>query len=41
MALAIRAIVDGASFHFTAHPELDIDHYVAEAIQIFDRATAP
>ncbi|WP_426515989.1 TetR/AcrR family transcriptional regulator [Diaminobutyricibacter sp. McL0618] len=41
MALAIRAIVDGASFHFTAHPGLDIDHYVSEAIQIFDRATAP
>ena len=41
MALAIRAIVDGASFHFTAHPTLDIDHYISEAIQLFDRATAP
>ncbi|NEN07296.1 TetR/AcrR family transcriptional regulator [Diaminobutyricibacter tongyongensis] len=41
MALAIRAIVDGASFHFTAHPGLDVPHYVDEAIQLFDRATAP
>ena len=40
MALAIRAIVDAASFYFTAHPDLDIDHYIAEAVQLFDRATA-
>jgi AcrR family transcriptional regulator len=41
MALAIRAVVDGASFHFTEHPDLDIEHYIAEAVQLFDKATAP
>lgn len=41
MALAIRAIVDAASFYFTAHPDLDVDHYIAEAVQLFDKATAP
>jgi AcrR family transcriptional regulator len=41
MALAIRAIVDGASFHFTAHPDIDIEHYIDEAVQLFDKATKP
>lgn len=41
MALTIRAVVDAASFHFTAHPDLDIDHYVAQVVQLFDRASAP
>lgn len=41
MALAIRAIVDMASFHFTAHLDLDIDHYVSQTIQLFAKATAP
>lgn len=40
VALAIRAVVDGASFHFTEHPGLDIDHYVNEAVRLFDKATA-
>jgi AcrR family transcriptional regulator len=40
MALAIRAIVDAASFHFTAHRELDVDHYINEAVRLFDKATA-
>ncbi len=41
MALAIRAIVDGASFHFTENAGLDIAHYVDEAVRLFDKATAP
>ena len=41
MALAIRAIVDAASFHFTAHPELDVEHYINEAVQLFGKATTP
>jgi AcrR family transcriptional regulator len=41
MALAIRAIVDVASFYFTAHPDLDIDHYIDEVVQLFEKATAP
>jgi AcrR family transcriptional regulator len=41
MALAVRAIVDGASYHFTAHPDLDIAHYIDEAVQLFERATRP
>jgi TetR/AcrR family transcriptional regulator len=41
MALTIRAVVDMASFHFTAHPGLDVDHYIDEAVQLFDKATAP
>jgi AcrR family transcriptional regulator len=41
MALAIRAVVDGASFHFTDHPDLDVEHYIDQAIQLFDKATAP
>ena len=40
VALTIRAVIDAASFYFTANPGLDIDHYVAEAVQLFDRATA-
>jgi hypothetical protein len=41
MALAIRAVVDAASFHFTAHADLDIEHYIDEAVQLFLKATAP
>jgi AcrR family transcriptional regulator len=41
MALAIRALVDGASFHFTEHAGLDIAHYIDEAVRLFDKATAP
>jgi AcrR family transcriptional regulator len=41
MALTIRAIVDGASFHFTEHADLDIAHYIDEVVQLFDKATAP
>lgn len=41
VALTIRAVVDGASFYFTENPGLDIDHYIVEAVQLFDRATAP
>ncbi|SCW76594.1 transcriptional regulator, TetR family [Paenibacillus tianmuensis] len=40
MALAIRSVVDGASFYFTTHPDLDLEHYINEAIQLFDKATA-
>jgi AcrR family transcriptional regulator len=41
MALAVRAIVDGASYYFTAHPDLDLAHYIDEAVQLFERATRP
>lgn len=41
LALVVRAVVDGAAFHFTAHPGLDVEHHVAEVLRIFDRATAP
>jgi AcrR family transcriptional regulator len=41
MALAIRAIVDAASFHFTAHLELDTEHYITQTVQLFEKATAP
>lgn len=41
MALAVRAIVDGASYHFTEHPGLDVAHYIDEAVQLFERATRP
>lgn len=41
MAMAARALVDASSFHFTAHPDLDVEHYIAEAVQLFDKATSP
>lgn len=41
MALAIRAIVDGASFYFTSHSGVDVAHFVNETVQLFDKATAP
>lgn len=41
MALAIRAIVDGAASYFTSNPGLDVAHVVGEAVQLFDKATAP
>lgn len=41
VALSIRAVIDGASFHFTAHPDLDFDLYIREAARLFDRATRP
>jgi AcrR family transcriptional regulator len=41
MALALRAVVDGASFYLGAHPELDVDLAIREVVQIFDRATSP
>ncbi|MFF5290281.1 TetR/AcrR family transcriptional regulator [Paractinoplanes globisporus] len=40
MSLAIRAVVDGAAHYFPAHPDLDVDHIIAEAQQIFEKATA-
>jgi AcrR family transcriptional regulator len=41
MALAIRAVVDGASYYYGAHPELDTEHSIREVIQLFEKATAP
>jgi AcrR family transcriptional regulator len=41
MALAIRALVDAASYHFAANPDLDVNHYIDQAAQLFDKATAP
>jgi AcrR family transcriptional regulator len=40
MALAIRALVDAASYHFAANPSLDVNHYIDQASQLFDKATA-
>jgi TetR/AcrR family transcriptional regulator len=40
MALSTRAVIDVASFYFTAHPGLDIDHYIDQVAQLFDKATA-
>jgi AcrR family transcriptional regulator len=40
VALMIRAIMDGASFYFSAHPNLDLDRHIAEVIRVFDCATA-
>ncbi|MBB4959834.1 TetR/AcrR family transcriptional regulator [Micromonospora polyrhachis] len=39
MALSIRAVVDAASRHFAANPNLDVDHYIDQASRIFDKAT--
>jgi AcrR family transcriptional regulator len=41
MALAIRALIDAASYHFAAHPNLDVNHYIDQASQLFNKATAP
>ncbi|MEO3823052.1 TetR/AcrR family transcriptional regulator [Actinomadura sp. B10D3] len=38
LALSIRAVIDNASFYFTAHPDLDFDHYIGEITRLFDRA---
>lgn len=40
VALAVRAVVDASSFHFTARPGLNVEHYIAEAVRLFERATA-
>ncbi|UKS28062.1 TetR/AcrR family transcriptional regulator [Paenibacillus sp. HWE-109] len=40
MSLVIRAAVDGASFHFTTHHNLDFEHYINQTIQLFQKATA-
>lgn len=40
VALMIRAIMDGASFYFSANPDLDLDRHIAEVVRIFDCATA-
>ena len=41
VALSIRALIDAASFHFTAHPDLDFELYIREVTQLFDKATRP
>jgi AcrR family transcriptional regulator len=41
VALAVRALVDAASFHFTGHPGLDVEHYIAEAARLFEKGTTP
>lgn len=40
LALAIRSFIDGVAGHFTAHPDIDLEHYITEATRAFDRATA-
>lgn len=40
MALAIRAVIDGASFHFTTRPDLDVDSYIEQVVALFSKATA-
>jgi AcrR family transcriptional regulator len=39
VALVIRAVVDAASHYLTEQGDLDLDHYVDEAVRLFDRAT--
>jgi AcrR family transcriptional regulator len=41
LALSIRALVDAASYFFTAHPDVDVEHYIDEVVQLFDRGTRP
>jgi AcrR family transcriptional regulator len=41
IALAIRALIDAAAFHFAANPGLDVQHYIDQAVQLFDKATTP
>ncbi|MGW1062421.1 TetR/AcrR family transcriptional regulator [Micromonospora rubida] len=41
VAMAVRAVVDAASLHFTAHPQFDVEHYIAEVVQLFDKVTKP
>ena len=40
MAIALRHVIDGASFYILQHPELDTDAYAASISQLFKRATA-
>jgi AcrR family transcriptional regulator len=39
VALTIRAVIDAAAHHLTEHPDLDITHYTAEIVHLFERAT--
>lgn len=41
MALAIRSLIDSASFYITEHPELDADNFIREVNQLFTKATTP
>ncbi|MGC5165603.1 TetR/AcrR family transcriptional regulator [Luteimicrobium sp. DT211] len=41
MALAIRAVVDRAAFRLVERPDTGLDHYVEEAVRLFDAAVAP
>ncbi|HMH70661.1 MAG TPA: TetR/AcrR family transcriptional regulator [Candidatus Saccharimonadales bacterium] len=37
LAVAIRLIIDGSSFYMLEHPALDIDRYIHEIVQLFDK----
>ncbi|WP_433444916.1 TetR/AcrR family transcriptional regulator [Nonomuraea sp. CA-141351] len=40
-ALSIRSVIDVAAFYFLRHPELDLDHYIGEAVALFLRSVRP
>lgn len=39
IATSIRLVIDGSSHYILTHPSLDIKRYIAEIVQLFDRAT--
>lgn len=40
MAISIRLVIDSAPYYILTHPDIYIEHYIREIVQLFDRATA-
>lgn len=39
VAVSLWGVIEGVSTQWTAHPDLDLDHYIAEVVALVDRAT--
>ncbi|HSW91692.1 MAG TPA: TetR/AcrR family transcriptional regulator [Candidatus Saccharimonadales bacterium] len=40
IAVSIRLIIDSAPSYILVHPSIDVEHYISELVQLFDKATS-
>jgi AcrR family transcriptional regulator len=40
IAISIRLIIDSAPSYILAHPSIDVEHYISELVQLFNKATS-
>lgn len=40
IAISLRLIIDSAPSYILTHPSVDVEHYITELVQLFDKATS-